>query len=259
MTIQYASDLHLEFPANQQYLLKNPIEPIAKVLLLAGDSILLNDTVNSSKVLDLLSEGFEKVYMIPGNHEFYGKHFPIAAALPSFRKQVRENMHYVNNETIIIGDVRILFTTLFSQIPDSESSNIKKSIQDFHRTRYHEDSMLSLSIDEFNHCHKVCLGYLLLELERPFYGKTVVVSHFPPFTKKWIKDYPEFPMDLSPYFHADLEWVCKEHAIDHWISGHTHINFESFKIGNTWMHSNMLGYVEHDDYNQFNKRAILDI
>ncbi|MEO9475096.1 MAG: metallophosphoesterase [Cyclobacteriaceae bacterium] len=259
MKIQYSSDLHLEFPANQLYLIEHPIRPIADVLVLAGDTILLGDSVNDYKVLDQLSSTFEKVYIVPGNHEFYGKHFPISKILPSFHEEVRSNVHYLNNQTLKFGDTRVLFTTLFSHIPASKSTKIKNYIQDFHRTRYHEDSMLSLTINEFNHCHKVCLGYLLLELEEPFQGKTVVVSHFPPYNKKWIKDYPEFPIDLSSFFHADLEWICKQHKIDHWISGHTHVNFKSFQIGNTWMHGNMLGYVEHGDHYQFNREAVIQV
>lgn len=259
MTIQYASDLHFEFPANKLYLLNNPIKPIAEVLVLAGDVMLLNDSYNRNRVLERLSKDFKRVYMIPGNHEFYGKYFPISKALPTFQKEIRRNVSYVNNETLYFDDTRILFTTLFSQIPESESAKIKNSIQDFRRTRLNEDSMLSLSIKEFNHCHKLCLGYLLLELEKPFYGKTIVVSHFSPFNKKWIKDYPEYSVDLSSFFHADLEWVCQEHKIDHWISGHTHINFNSFQIGNTWMHSNMLGYVDHDEHHQFNREAIIEV
>ena len=44
MKVQYASDLHLEFRANREWLCENPLEVTGYILLLA----------------------------VPGNHEFYG-------------------------------------------------------------------------------------------------------------------------------------------------------------------------------------------
>jgi 3',5'-cyclic AMP phosphodiesterase CpdA len=259
MKIQYASDLHLEMPSNKGHFDLYPLIPSADILLLAGDITYLTDHHLNSKIISQMATDYKEVFIIPGNHEFYGKHFAIEKIFPSLNWQIRDNIRYINNEVIIRDNVRILFSTLFAQVDDDRASFIAKRINDFYGCRYSEDSMKTFTISEFNECHAKCKQFLQTELEKPFEGQTIVVTHFAPFGKEWIIDYPEFPFDLSDFFHVDLSIWCKQYKIDHWISGHTHIHFDSFQIGDTWMHGNMLGYVGHGEHQNFRRDAIIEI
>ena len=73
MRIQYASDLHLEYKRNWDYLLEHPIEVMGEVLVLAGDIGYLGDdkTYTSHPFWDWASEHYRQVIVVPGNHEFY--------------------------------------------------------------------------------------------------------------------------------------------------------------------------------------------
>lgn len=43
MKIQYCSDLHLEFPQNNSFLMQNPLKVKGDILILAGDILLFKE------------------------------------------------------------------------------------------------------------------------------------------------------------------------------------------------------------------------
>lgn len=259
MTFQYASDLHLEMKANTEYLLNNPIKKAADILVLAGDITYLNDSYLANKVLDQLSDTFDEVMMIPGNHEFYKFCFPIEKTFPEFEFKVRENISYYNNKVIERGDMRILLSTLFSKVTDKRSWQIEQLMSDFHVSKFYEDTAEKLTVNRFNMCHQQCKKFLQNELLSDFNGKTVVVTHHVPFNKHYIKNYPRFEYDLEEAFHVNMVPLMHSYEIDHWISGHTHVNHESFRIENTMVHTNQLGYVEANEQSRFDPSATIEL
>ncbi|WP_339790869.1 metallophosphoesterase [uncultured Imperialibacter sp.] len=252
MKIQFASDLHLEMAPNSIWMEENSLIPSADILILAGDITHLHEDWFREPYFDTLSSQFKKVYMIAGNHEFYRYSFDIEGLFPSMKIQVRKNIVYLNNQVIKQGNVRLLFTTLFTHITNHKF--IDPRMNDFRVSKYKDERF---STHEYNECHALCLAFLKTALAKPFEGKTVVVSHHAPYPPYYC-DYPD-SMSLNEAFHTDLLWLTEKNKIDHWIHGHTHHNQVPLTIGKTTFHTNQLGYTVANEHGAFRRDMVLEI
>jgi len=111
MNIQYCSDLHLEFPLNRTFLNANPIKPEGDILLMAGDIIPFARIEEAGDFFNFLSDSFEHIYWVPGNHEYYG--WDIGTRTGSFQEKIRSNVSLVNNAVIERDGVRKSISTAY--------------------------------------------------------------------------------------------------------------------------------------------------
>jgi predicted phosphohydrolase len=182
MTIQYASDLHLEFPQNQEFLKANPLKPKGEVLILSGDIVPFVIMDKHKDFFRYVSDHFQVTWWIPGNHEYY--HYDIAEKCGTLNENMLPNVHLVNNLTVQSDGVSLIFSTLWAKISPGHQWQVERKISDFQVIRY---KGLDFSAEHFNQLHEESLHFLISELQRNDAGKKVVVTHHVPT----LKNYPE--------------------------------------------------------------------
>lgn len=252
MTIQYASDLHLDFKDNKSFLLQHPILPKAEILLLAGDVVTFAGMKNHADFFDYLSANFKFTYWVPGNHEYY--HSNIDCKGSWFKEAVRENVFLVNNASVVHDNVKFIFSTLWSKISPFNQYAVKSRLNDFHVIG-EDDSVLTVS--RFNTMHQLSLAFITHELDIEKCLKTVVVTHHVPT----LMNYPErYKGDaLNDAFAVELFDMIETKEPDVWIYGHIHSNTSDFTIGKTVLSTNQLGYVSYGEHFDFNPTKCIKI
>jgi predicted phosphohydrolase len=241
MIIQYASDLHLEFSQNKNFLRARPLQPEGDLLLLAGDIVPFAVMDKHSDFFDYVSDNFPIVYWIPGNHEYY--HYNIASKSGILNEKIRDNVFLVNNLAVRRDEIRFIFTTLWAKISPAYQWQIERSVSDFQCIKYNG---FRFSADRFNHLHEESLSFLKNELLQNKMGVSVVVTHHVPT----FMHYPEkYKGDvINEAFAVELFDFIEAEGPDYWIYGHHHHNAPDFRIGKTWMLTNQLGYVGYNEH-----------
>ncbi|MEO9968144.1 MAG: metallophosphoesterase [Reichenbachiella sp.] len=254
MKIQYASDLHLEFPEQRAAINSKRLRPVGDILILAGDICYLTEDHFKFTFFDYCSDHWKETYIVPGNHEFYNNSYDIKNAVSDFSISLRDNVQYLNNIEVEIENIRFLFSTLWTNV-NKNPLGIEQGLNDFHQCTYEGKRF---TVADHNQCHLKSLNFLNSQLvEETDCDHTVVVSHHVPFPESYC-DYP-FVSTLDDAFHSDLTPMLVRHKIDAWIYGHNHFNQPEFQIENTRMLTNQMGYVSQQENRLFNRKAVLDL
>lgn len=252
MKLQYASDLHLEFPENKEYLKRKPLLPGGDVLLLAGDIVLFAVMDKHADFFNYISDTFETTYWIPGNHEYYNS--DISARTGSFNEKIKDNLFLVNNVSVIQKNMKLIFSTLWTNISPANQFEIRQRLSDFHAIKYNRKG---LTPDHYNYLHEQCRSFMNEELSKDKSEKKVVVTHHVPT----LMNYPEkYKGDsLNEAFAVEMHDKVLGSDADFWIFGHHHFNSPDFQIGSTILTTNQLGYVNYNECTGFDTKKIITI
>ena len=251
MRFQFASDLHLEFPENREWLHVNPLQPVGDVLILAGDIMPLNLMGQFSTFLDECSEKWRETYWLPGNHEYYGS--DLALARERTTQPLRDNVFLVDNASVRIESTQLIFSTLWSRISESSASQITRSVNDFFKIKNNGSRLI---VPDFNAMHEQALAFLDSVAIVPG-CKRVVVTHHVPTLMSYPTHYLTSPINQA--FATELGPKIRAIGADYWIFGHHHHNTPDFKVGQTTLATNQLGYVHLNEHRSFQTGRVIEL
>lgn len=250
--LQYASDLHLEFPANKEYLKQHPLQPVGEVLVLAGDIMPFALMDKQQDFFNYLADNFKTTYWLPGNHEYY--HFDIAEKSGVLHEKIRSNVVLVNNTSVVHENAKLIFSTLWSHISAGYQWQVERSLNDFHLIKH---KGYRFSADQYNQLHAESLAFIRNELKTIQEEKTAVFTHHCPT----FLNYPEqYKGDiLNEAFAVELFDMIESSKIDYWTYGHHHSNTPEFSIERTKLITNQLGYVQQNEHRLFERNKCIEL
>src|SRR5690625_5097725 len=217
---------------------------------MACDIVPFGKTEKHEDFFDYVSDHFEMVYWVPGNHEYY--HYDIKWKPQVISEKIRSNVRLVNNTSFLHGDIRLVFTTLWSHIQPSREVAIEKGLMDFRLIQFRRFLFTAF---HFYQLHQLSMDFLTKELSKKQQNKTVVVTHHVPTFQNYPAQYQN--SILNEAFAVELRDFIKEKQPDYWIYGHHHSNIPDFKIGNTQLSTNQLGYLSLHENEGFDPARIL--
>lgn len=217
MKLRIYSDLHNEFSRF------DPTPSDADMVILAGDIDL------KSRGVPWANETFQcPVIYVCGNHEYYGGH--LDNTLRKMKEAALPHVHVLENEVLILGRTRFLVTTAWTDYSSTGDVVAAKRIawewmNDFRVIRA-DSNYRHLRPDDLIAKSKLAYAWLTKELDKPFDGNTVVVTHHAPVLDHVGDDHPGHL--IAAYANDWSELLGKA---DLWVYGHTHVAANFFKEG----------------------------
>ena len=253
MKIQYASDLHLEFEENTDYLISNPLKVTGDILILAGDiHVFGSEGFMENPFWDWASKNYKQVIIAYGNHEYY-KECDLSTMKDGYKYKIRDNVYYYYNCVITIDDIDIIVSTLWSYINKENELACQMGVNDFRLIKYNGNV---LTPEIFNNEHKKCLDFIKKSINESKAKTIIVVTHHVPSDLLNAKEFQG--SDINNAFTVDLTDYIKKCGAKYWIFGHSHRNIDK-KIGETYCLSNQLGYLMSGENKTFNDEKHIDI
>ena len=235
MNIKLLSDLHIEGFYNKNiYLNKDN----ADVLVLAGDIHV--GAKNVYQELLKAKEYYEHVVYVQGNHENYHAQNSYEVFKPELRDLLfsTSNIHYLDNDTVKIGDTTFLGTPLWTNFRGSPktANAVRLMISDFKWYSPHVCMQRGIDAQKW-----------LKEAYATTPGTKIIVTHWLPAIECIDPQYAGESL-LNTYFANDMgDWIRALEDTPYWMFGHTHSSVD-ITLGKTRLLANPAGYARKGSY-----------
>jgi len=271
MKLHVFSDLHCE---------RSPWVPppdvcdgrLADIALLAGD-------IHTQRRAPAWAAKYLKglpVVMIGGNHESYNG--SLYADIAETRKICRmlssdrsNPLVYLEREVFESPGLRVLGATLWTDFALDTGAGTSVDTAMWHASRNMNDfRIISIPSDDPLHfrnsrafrpedalrIHIMTVKWLTAELEKPFDGKTVVMTHHAPSEKSISEQYRGDV--LNPIYASNMEPLIEKYRPALWVHGHMHMSFD-YRVGDTRVVCNPRGYAGYEVNPDFNPELVAEI
>jgi predicted phosphohydrolase len=233
LRLQIISDIHLEFLERDHEL--PIIQPKANILCLLGD-IGNPKHENYWEFLSIQSKNFSTIFLITGNHEYYGSSIEETNSLivNTIKSKSLINIVFLNNGISFWENTIILGTTLWSHIPKENEEVVTKHLSDYRCIdNFTTDISNTMFIENVKWIESILEKYPKHEI--------IVLSHHTPLLYN-VSSMNNELKSTNCAFSSDLSKLLPR--IKLYAYGHTHYNHKgnSFKYHNTTLVCNQRGY-----------------
>jgi predicted phosphodiesterase len=237
------SDLHRE-------LWRENAPPIEPSVSRPDAVVLAGDIDKGGRAVAWAAEKFAgiPVLYVAGNHEAYGMTLEDAELEIKQATLQHMNVHFLNCDEIMIGNVRFLGCTLWTDFCLFGKSkrwgamiDAREAMNDYKRIRRKSDYR-KLHPSDTSRLHAQHRAWLRHRLEQPTTARaTVVITHMAPSMRSVAEEYANDP--VSAAFASNLDGLVE--MCDLYVHGHMHNHFD-YRIGRGRVVCNPCGYPQND-------------
>ena len=243
MKINYFSDIHLEFG-----WLESPVTD-ADVVVAAGDIGV------GPEAVEWLARIPQPVLYVAGNHEYYGGE--LASTCAAIRDACEgTNVTFLEQKEVVFGKTRFLGTTLWTDFSDGDERILLRAashMNDYQQIRYADRLLQPADILAVN---AAANAWLSQQIQQPFDGQTVVITHHAPSHKSW--DPPPKDSAFLASYCNDMDELLDRASVGLWIHGHIHQTAD-YRIGETRVVCNPRGYHGYQSVEGFDEGTLIEI